>query len=90
MLKCARWASNNHKDFKLNVLARTYNVTVDHAHRILASTTGHPGTWNDKTLILFDDFICGVNDGKLHQDFVFHSYKKDDNNKIVKVAYQGV
>ena len=49
MLKCPHWAHNNHKGFKLNVPARTYNVTVDHSRRILGSTAGHPGTWNDKT-----------------------------------------
>ena len=57
MLKCSQWAANNNKGFKLNVPARTYNVTVDHSRRILHSTTGHPGTCNDKTLILFDDYL---------------------------------
>ena len=57
MLKCSQWASNSHKGFKLNVPARTYNVTVDHSRRILQSTSDPPGTWNDKTLILFDEYI---------------------------------
>ena len=39
MLKCSQWASNSHKGFKLNVPARTNNVTVDHSRRILGSTT---------------------------------------------------
>ena len=90
MLKCSQWASNCHKGFKLNVPARTYNVTVDHSRRILQSTTGHPGTWNDKTLILFDEYISGVHDGKIHNDFIFHLLEKDDNNKIIEVAYKGV
>ena len=51
MLKCPQWAHNIHKGFKLNVPAQTYNLTVDHKHRILGSTMGHHGTWNDKTLI---------------------------------------
>ena len=90
MLKCAQWACNNHKGFKLNVPARTYNVTVDHSRRILASTTGHPGTWNDKTLILFDEFITGVHTGSIHKDFIFHLKEKDADGKVVDVAYRGV
>ena len=90
MLKCSQWASNTNKGFKLNVPARTYNVTVDHSRRILHSTTGHPGTWNNKTLILFDDYICGVNEGNIHHDYIFHLYEKDDAGKIVEIGYQGV
>ena len=90
MLKCSQWASNNHKGFKLNVPARTYNVTVDHSRRILQSTSGHPGTWNDKTLILFDEYISGVHAGIIHNDFIFHLYEKDDNDEIIEVAYKGV
>ena len=90
MLKCSQWASNTHKGFKLNVPARTYNVTVDHSRRILQSTSGHPGTWNDKTLILFDEYICGVHAGMIHNDFIFHLYEKDDKDEIVEVAYKGV
>ena len=90
MLKCTQWASNTHKGFKLNMPARTYNVTVDHSRRILSSTSGHPGTWNDKTLILFDEFICGVNDGKVNADYIFHLYERDDDGNIVEVTYKGV
>ena len=48
------------KGFKLAIPSRNYNATVTHYHQILGTTCGHPGTWNDKTLILSDDFICGV------------------------------
>ena len=90
MLKCSQWAANNNKGFKLNVPARTYNVTVDHSRRILHSTTGHPGTWNDKTLILFDDYICGVNEGIIHHDYILHLFEKNDQGEIVEIAYKGV
>ena len=90
MLKCTQWASNTHKGFKLNVPARTYNVTVDHSRKILASTGGHPGTWNDKTLILFDESIRGINAGTLHSEYIFHLFERDKDGSIVQVAYQGV
>ena len=63
-LKCSQWASNLHKGFKLNLQTRTYNITVDHLRKIRGSTTRHPGTWNNKPLILFDEFICSVHNGK--------------------------
>ena len=90
MLKCTQWSNNIHKGFKLNVPARTYNVTVDHSRRILGSTAGHPGTWNDKTLILFDEFICSVHNGKLHEDYEFKLYEKDVDNKIQQITYNDV
>ena len=90
MLKCPQWAHNNHKGFKLSVPARTYNVTVDHSRRILGSTFGHPGTWNDKTLVLFDELICNVKNGNIPDDFEFKLYEKDTNNNIVEVTYKGV
>jgi len=35
----------------------SYNVTVNHRHCILSTTAGHPSHWNDKTLVLFDEFV---------------------------------
>ena len=70
--------------------ARTYNVTVDHSRRILGSTTGHPGTWNDKTLVLFDDLICNVHHGKLYEDYEFKLYEKDVNGTVHQIEYRGV
>ena len=57
MLSCPAWTHNMHKGYKLNISSRTYNVTVDHSRKILGSTEGHPATWNDKTLILFDRLL---------------------------------
>ena len=41
-----------HLGYKMSCTARTYNLTVNHRRQILHSTTGYPGRWNDKTLIL--------------------------------------
>ena len=59
MLQCPSWAGINHKGFKLAIPSRNYNATVTHYRQILGTTCGHPGTWNDKTLVLFDDLIKG-------------------------------
>ena len=90
MLKYPHWAHNNHKGFKLSAPARTYNVTVDHSRRILGTTSGHPGTWNDKSLILYDELICQVKKGVIPDNFSFKLYEYDHNNNIVEATYKGV
>ena len=90
MLNCPSWATNSHKGFKLNLPARTYNLTVSHSKLILCSTTGHPSTWNDKTLVLYDPLISGVHDGSIHEDFEFKLLEMRSNGEIHEVVYQGV
>mmetsp|Transcript_42182 Transcript_42182/g.89733 ORF Transcript_42182/g.89733 Transcript_42182/m.89733 type:complete len:97 (+) Transcript_42182:867-1157(+) len=50
MLKCFYKLKQHNKSFKLNMPSRTYNTHVTHRRRILHSTPGHPGRWNDQTL----------------------------------------
>lgn len=66
-----------HIGFKMSHTARTYNITVNHRRQILATTSGHPARWNDKTLALFDNFMTDLKeDGFLMQDMHFdHLYK---------------
>ena len=89
MQQCPSWAIINHKGFKLAIPSRNYNATVTHYHQILGATCGHPGTWNDKTLVLFDDLIQGVHEGRLYSDHQFTLYEIDENNNRVEVTYQG-
>ena len=60
MLNCHSWATINHKGPKLNIPSRTYNTTVTHTRQILGTTFGHPATWNDKTIVLYDELLKGV------------------------------
>ena len=90
MLRCPQWAQNTHKGFKLNFPARTYNVIVDHSRRILGSTSDHPGTWNDKTLVLFDDLIYQVKNGIIPDDFGFKLFETDTHGEVIEVHYKGV
>ena len=90
MLKCPAWASNMNKGFKLNLPSRTYNVKVDHSRRIICSTTGHPATWNDKTLVLYDPLLTKVKDREVHNNYEFMLYENDENGNIIEVCYQGV
>ena len=47
--------------------ARTYNCTVNHRRMALFCTEGHPCTYNDKHLIKLDQFVNGMQVGKIYQ-----------------------
>jgi hypothetical protein len=80
----------SHLGFKSSHTARSYNVTVNHRRQILATTTGHPARWNDKTVVLFDNFIVSLNEGTNLQDVVFELYDSiDTNGNVVKQKYSG-
>jgi len=44
---------------------------TNHCHEILASTNGNPGSFNDKTLVLFDNFIMNIKTGCILNNHVF-------------------
>eukprot|EP00957_Ditylum_brightwellii_P037596 2843573-Ditylum_brightwellii.AAC.1 len=51
---------NAHKGLKLSYPLHTCNISVNHQHRKLSSTLGHPARWNDKMIVLFNNFMTGV------------------------------
>ena len=89
MLSCPSWASNMHKGFKMHVPARSFNITVTHCNQILSSTCGYPSTWNDKTLILLDEFFNEIRSGRLGANNVFELYEKDSKGNVVKRKFKG-
>ena len=90
MLCCPSWAFHNHKGYKLAIPSRNYNATVAHWRQILGSTFGHPGTWNDKSLILFDDLIKNIHEGKLFANNEFKLFELDKDGNVVEITYLGV
>ena len=68
---------------------RTFNLGANHRRQILCSTTGHPGSWNDMTLVLFDKFLDYVKNGSIMQDNEFEMLE-EMNGKVVSVKYRGV
>ena len=72
---------------KLNIPSRTYNVTVTHWRQILGSTLGHPSTWNDKTIVFFDELVRGVNTGDIYGDNKFKLLERDREGNIIEVTY---
>lgn len=81
--------SQLHKGFKLGQTARTYNLTVNHRRRILSTTRGHPARWNDKTLILFDTFARGIQEGSL-DECGFTLLERNNRGEVVSRRYRGV
>ncbi len=48
-----------------------YEVTVDHTHKIISTTTGFYGTMNDKTIVRFDGFIQQLHRREIYQNETF-------------------
>ena len=70
--------------------AHTYNImTVNHWQQILYTTAGHPAHWNDKTIILHDDFVWGIHDGQLFDDVEFELHELDESGNKVTDCYCG-
>lgn len=89
MEKCSHRLKQQHLGPKLSQTARSYNVTVNHRRRILSTTDGHPSRWNDKTLVLFDDFVKGIHDGTILDDATFELLERGPNGETVTVTYRG-
>lgn len=89
MEKCEHRLRNNHLGGKSSLTTRTYNLTVNHRRKILHSTGGGPGRWNDKTLVLFDDFIRGIRHGEHLKDVEFELFERGGNGEVVTVRYTG-
>jgi hypothetical protein len=79
----------SHLGFKSSHTARSYNITVNNRRKILATTTGHPSRWNDKTVVLFDNFAVALNEGRTLQDCTFELYDIDSRGNVVKQKYEG-
>ena len=80
---------NNHLGFKDKHTTRTYNLTCNHRRRTLCTTTGHPGTCNDKMLVRFDEIIMAVRKGKLCQENAFELYDQKQDGTVYEVKHQG-
>ena len=89
MWRCSHNLRQAHMGFKNSHPARTYNLTTNHRRQILYTTKGHASRWNDKTLVLFDEFLSGIHEGKILQDVLFHLEEKNHDGTTIKRAYRG-
>eukprot|EP00804_Cyclotella_cryptica_P009478 CCRYP_017781-RA/>CCRYP_017781-RA protein AED:0.25 eAED:0.26 QI:0/0/0/1/0/0/3/0/237 len=88
--KCCYRLKRIHTGFKTSATTRSFNLGANHRRQIVSSTTGHPGSWNDKTLVLFDLFLRGIKTGRTLQDNVFELLEEREDGEVIKVKYRGV
>ncbi|CAB9525869.1 Plant transposon protein [Seminavis robusta] len=92
MWRCSHNLKQANTGFKQSHPARTYNLTCNHRREILHTTKGHPSRWNDKTLVLFDDFITGIHENRILQDVKFHLFSwsgEVGNSQVEYTNYSG-
>lgn len=87
--KCSQRLRQFHKGGKSKSTTRSYNITVNHRRRILGTTRGHPGRWNDKTVVLFDTFLHGLKRGRTLSNATFRLLERKANGDVVAVLYRG-
>ncbi len=61
--RCEYNLKNNHLGAKSFLTTRTFNLTCNHHRRILHTTNGGPGRWNDQSMVRLDTFVPGICDG---------------------------
>eukprot|EP00804_Cyclotella_cryptica_P020059 CCRYP_014862-RA/>CCRYP_014862-RA protein AED:0.20 eAED:0.18 QI:0/0/0/1/0/0/4/0/367 len=81
--QCEYNLRNNHLGGKSSSTTRSYNITVNHRRRILHSTRGGPGRWNDKTMVLGGYAI--VDNGYLRWSATVPPYKV--RNKLTEIRW---
>ena len=84
--KMAATLKNANLGGKLPQTARSFEITVNHRRKILATTVGYPGRWNDKTVVRFDKFVSGIHIGELYSDIEYQLYNDDGTT----VAHKGL
>jgi hypothetical protein len=83
--RCSYWHWQSPLGYKISQTAWSYILTMIHHRRILSSTNGHPAAhWNDKTLVLYDDFAHGKHEGKCLSEVEFVLLERDSTGNIVE------
>jgi hypothetical protein len=81
--RCEYSLKNNHLGAKNSLMTRTFNLTCNHRHRILHTTYGGPGRWNDQTMVRLDSFISGICDGIVIDDVSFELFTHDRKSHLI-------
>ena len=87
MLKLSSWATIGQKGFKLNLTVHTNDLTITCTKQILCITAGHPSTWNDKTLVLFDPLISNFH-CEIFQDNEFYHLNMTWMTKLLELIIE--
>jgi hypothetical protein len=78
-----------HSSGKEKQPTRTFNCSVNHHRKFLHVTPGHPGRWNDKTLVLFDEFVLAIKNGTVLSDVDFKLLERNAEGTVIEKKYRG-
>jgi len=87
--QCEYNLKNNHLGPKNSLTTKTFNLTCNHRCRILHTTYGGPGRWNDQTMVRLDSFIFGICDGIVFDDVSFELFAHDRKGRLIKLRFSG-
>jgi len=64
-----------------------YEVIVDHNRKILYTTRGFPGSFNDKTICKYDAYVNGLRTGTLYKNIEYELDFEDGQKRKLKHVY---
>jgi hypothetical protein len=74
--KCSYRLRQNNLGGKSKLTTRSFNLNVNHCRWIISTAPGYPSRWNNKTLVLFDDFLREIHEGSLMEDVSLSCWKE--------------
>ena len=86
---CEYNIKNNHLGAKSSLTTRTFNLTCDHRRRILHTTNGGPGRWNDQSMVRLDTFVSGIRDGSVLNDCDFELLARGKDGELKSLHFCG-
>jgi len=89
MLMCQAGLRQYNHSFKLPHPSRSYNTTVNYRRKILHTTSGHPGRWNDKSIVMYDKLACDLLHNNVFSSQSFFLYEPTSDGKYLKRWYSG-
>lgn len=87
--RCQYNLKNHHLRAKSSLTMRSFSLTANHRRRILHTCPGGPGHWNDQTMVMYDSFIKGLNDGLHLSDIAFTLKEIDHDGNVMETDYCG-
>jgi hypothetical protein len=79
----------NHLGAKISHTTCTFNLTCNHRCRILHTTHGGPGRWNDQTIVRSDTFLTSIRDGRILTNNEFDLLSYENEGSIISIWYKG-
>jgi hypothetical protein len=83
--QCHSRLKNHHLGANSSMATTAFNNVMSHRRKILNTTVGLPGKWNDKTVVLFEGMISGMQNGTLCTHFEF----KLEDEALNKILFKG-